>query len=235
MGIGAAASRMSATCCGARSAPARPMSVPCRPTRAPPNALEQPTCWSRTAARTRNSSAVVVVLEDGAPVGLGELHGVGDDRGQDLVRIEARAHRLADAAERLELVDLARELVLPAFAAPAPRSTLRMAIAACAGERRQHLDRPVGRRAGPGAPRREDADDLAVEEHRDAEDGAVAGHPLEVVHARTRGQRARPRSAGPADRAPTRPMRLPSSSAMWLRRRSPGTPSVCPTAAATRR
>ena len=49
----------------------------------------------------------LVVLHQRATVGLGQLHRVADDRGEDLLDIQGRADDLADRGERLELVDLA--------------------------------------------------------------------------------------------------------------------------------
>ena len=40
----------------------------------------------------------------------GQPHGVADDLLQHLVEVQGRAHRLADLAQRLELLDLARQL-----------------------------------------------------------------------------------------------------------------------------
>ena len=55
----------------------------------------------------------LVVLHDRAAVGAGQLDGVRGDGGQHLVQVEGRADRLADLAERLELVHLPRELGAP--------------------------------------------------------------------------------------------------------------------------
>ena len=53
---------------------------------------------------------LVVVLEDRTSFGARQLHGVGHDRRQHLVRVQARADCLADLAQAFELVDGAREL-----------------------------------------------------------------------------------------------------------------------------
>ena len=56
------------------------------------------------------STVPLVVLHDRAAVGPGELDRVHGDGRQHVVDVEARAHRLADLAQRLELLDLAGEL-----------------------------------------------------------------------------------------------------------------------------
>ena len=123
----------------------------------------------------------VVVLEDGATVCRRQQHSVHDDRGQDLFGIEARAHRLADVAERLELVDLPAQVLLPGVQGPhqvhvADRDR------GLVGERRKHLRRPIGKGGHLGPPGREHADDLSVEEHRHTEDGPVVADPLDIMH-----------------------------------------------------
>jgi len=106
---------------------------------------------------------------------------VHDDRGQDLFGIEARAHRLADFAESLELLDLPAQVLLPGVQGP-HQVDVADRDRGLGRERRQHLRRPVGKGVHLGPPGREHADDLAVEEHRHTEDGPVAADPLDVVH-----------------------------------------------------
>ena len=60
----------------------------------------------------------------------GELRGARDDRAQHRLEIERRAHRLADLAQRLQLVDRARELRRCAPRAPLNSRTFSIAITA---------------------------------------------------------------------------------------------------------
>ena len=53
----------------------------------------------------------LVVIIDGARIGLGQLHGLADDGGQHLLEIERRVDRLADLAERAQLRHRLRQLM----------------------------------------------------------------------------------------------------------------------------
>ena len=81
-------------------------------------------------------------LEDRAAVGPRELDRAGDDRRQHLVEVEARADRLADLAERAQLVDRAREL-LAALLELLEQLHVLDRDRALGRERRDELDRPV--------------------------------------------------------------------------------------------
>ena len=61
-------------------------------------------------ARASNSPAGLVEDEDGAGIGAGQLDGLGDDRVEHRLQVERGVHRLADLAERAQLLDRLREL-----------------------------------------------------------------------------------------------------------------------------
>ena len=84
------------------------------------------TCAAANSRRRR------VELEDRAALRARELDGAGDDRRQHLVDVEARAHGLADLAERAQLVDRAGELALALLELAGTAATFWIAIAPCA-------------------------------------------------------------------------------------------------------
>ena len=100
-------------------------------------------------------------------------HGVGDDRRQHLVEVEARADGLADLAERPQLVDRARE-VAPALLERLEELHVLDRDRALRGEGGDQGDRLVVERLDLVAPQRDDADDALVDEHRHAQQGADA-------------------------------------------------------------
>ena len=120
-----------------------------------------------------------VVLEDGAALGRRELDGVADDRLQDLFRVEARAHRLTDLAEGLELLHLGAQLLLSGFQR-AHQLDVADGDGGVGGEGGQDLGVVLVEGVDLGAPRRDHADELVVEDHRDAEDRAVVTDLLDV-------------------------------------------------------
>jgi hypothetical protein len=92
---------------------------------------------------------------------------VGDDGGQHLVEVEARADRLADHPERLQLVDLAPELA-GARLQGVDQVDVADGDGRLGGEGGQNLDRAVAEPVDLGPPGGQDADHLAVEQHGDA-------------------------------------------------------------------
>ena len=136
-----------------------------------------------------------VVLHDRAAVGAGEPYGAAHDLGEDLLEVQARADRVADLAQHLELGDLAGEL-LAAGAQRRDELDLAQDDRRLGRERADEVDLALVEGAGLGAPHRQDPDDVAVEEHRRRQQGSVAGEVLQVVPPVVRGRRGRPRSAG---------------------------------------
>ena len=119
-----------------RPAHPRPVDVDLRATQRVDDVL------ARAVGRAHpEESGRLVELHERPAVGVRELHGVGDDRRQDLVRDERRADRLADLGERLELVDLAGQL-----GRAGSRARRRARRAAARG--------PPAPRRSTGAPRR---------------------------------------------------------------------------------
>ena len=119
-------------------------------------------------------------LEDRTAVRSRELGRAGDDRRQHLVEIEARADRLADLAERAQLVDGLRELPLRCSSSWNSSHVLDRDHA-LRGERRHKLDRPVVERVDLRAPQRDHADDAVVGQHRDAEHRAEPAELARLV------------------------------------------------------
>jgi hypothetical protein len=124
----------------------------------------------------------LVEVEDRAALGVRQLHGVFDDRGQHVVEVEAGAHGVANAAERLELLDLAPQVRLPGLEG-AHQVDLSDGDRRLGGEGRQNLAVAVPERLDLGSPHRQDADQLVVEQHRYADDRAVPAEPLQLVSA----------------------------------------------------
>ncbi len=127
------------------------------------------------------ASRSLVVLHDRAAVGLADAHGVGDDAAEHLVGVEAGADRLAQVAQRLELLDLAGELGAPGLQRA---SSARPAAARWRpGRRRRSASSTSCSSNGStsSAPDGEGADHLVVEDHRRRQQGPVAGQLLEVL------------------------------------------------------
>ena len=140
-----------------------------RPTRVSSSRMRSAWSLSITArlgpvgARGRGSSrSALRVLHHRAAVGVGELHGVLDDRLQHLVEVEAGADRLADLAQRLELVHLAGQLLRPVLAEPARGR--RCGARSRPGRRMCRGSPWLGRRTGP--PRCATATSLRPPGHR---------------------------------------------------------------------
>ena len=118
----------------------RPMKVSCSPIRSSRSAHE---LVARADAGPQHEIlGLGLELEDRAAVRPRELGRARDDRRQHLADVEARAHRLADLAERAKLVHGARQLPQRALhlTRTARRSGSRSALG---GERRHELDPPV--------------------------------------------------------------------------------------------
>jgi hypothetical protein len=137
---------------------------------------------SRAARPTRVSSRSMRIerrLHDRAAVGPRELDGVHGDGGQDPVHVQARAHGLADVAQRLELPDPLGEL---------GAAGLQLLHELDAVDRHRGLTReggddrhlPLVEGLDLAAPDVEGTDHLVVEEHRRTHRGAVPADPLEV-------------------------------------------------------
>ena len=110
-----------------------------------------------------------VELEDRSAVGAGQLDRSRHDRREHLVEVEARADRLADLAERAQLLHRAcRARALRSCSSWKSR-TFWIAIAPCAAKVVTSADRPLVERVDLAAPERDDADDAILGEHRHAE------------------------------------------------------------------
>ena len=123
--------------------------------------------------------AGLVVLHDRSAVGFGEPYGVADDPVQNLVEVEARADRLAHLPERLQLRDLACQLLPPGVEC-AHQVDLSQRDRTLSGEFLEELafTGVEGRDVGP--PHGQHADDLVLQDHRRGEQGAETGKLLEV-------------------------------------------------------
>ena len=80
---------------------------------------------------------------DGAGLGAGELHRLGDDGGEHGLAVERRIHRLRDFAERAQFADRAAKLV-GALAQLREQSRVFDGDDRLRGEIRQQLDLLVG-------------------------------------------------------------------------------------------
>ena len=200
-GSSSTASR-SATWSGRRSSAARPTRVDVPPDRDARAAGRPARAACRSAARTKKASSASsysMIEPPSVPVSRTALATI---RLQHLVEVEARADRLADLAERLELLDLAGQL-------GAPR--LQRAHQLDLAQRDRRLGRElVEQPRSPVVERRdlvrhmdEHADDLVVQHHRRATAGCGTRRSAGGPGARTRGRPARRRSAGYA--GPPRP------------------------------
>ena len=162
----------------------------------------------------------LVVLHDRTAVGaqrdvaetaVGEPHGISDDPIEDLVEVEARTDRLAHLPERLQLRDLARQFGAPRLER-AQQVHLPERDRTLSGELLEELAFVVVEGRDLGAPHGQDADDLALEDHRRGEKGAETGTTLKVLASVFRVVRARRQS----DRCTClRPHARPSTSGSW--------------------
>ena len=122
----------------------------------------------------------LVVLVDRARLGAGELVGAGDDRPKHRLQVQGRAERLADLAERGELVDGSRERVgagLQLGEEPRVLDGDRRLV----GEGRQQVDLAVGEGLNLEPADEDHADHHPLAHHRDREDRAVHLRAVLVV------------------------------------------------------
>jgi hypothetical protein len=121
----------------------------------------------------------VVVFEQRSAIGIGELHQVRDDRGQHLVEVEARADRVADLPQGLELLDLVGELSSAAL-----QGTHQIDVAngdrGLRRERSHQLDGTFAERVDVGAPKQCDADHIVFEQHRNAKHRPEPAEALDI-------------------------------------------------------
>ena len=173
-----------APCLPGRAPRASVWSVAARPTSVDSRSIVMArSCFSSSGLLPSGGADVkriggLVVLHDRSAVGSGEPHGVADDLVQDLVEVEARADRVADLPQRLQLRDLA------ASSRPWPRArasaTLPHHDRALDGELLEELALAGVEGRDLGAPHRQHADDLVLQDHRRRQQGAIAGQLLEV-------------------------------------------------------
>ncbi len=131
-------------------------------------------CRARAMARAqRELAGRLLELEDRAAVRTRKLDRARDDRREHLIDVEARVDRLADLAERAQLVDRAAQLRAARGQLVEQLHVLDRDRALC-GERRHQADRPLAERLDDGPPQHDHADDLVVGQHRDAEQRAEA-------------------------------------------------------------
>ena len=115
----------------------------------------------------------LVVLEDRPAVRGRQLAGAGDHRLEDRVEVERRADRLADRAQRLELLDRPREI-------PGARFQLLEEAHVLDGDHRlggeglQELDLLVRERPNLGSPNQDGANRHALAQQRGRQRGAVS-------------------------------------------------------------
>ena len=100
-------------------------------------------------------------------------------------RTRLRAHRLPDLVERLQLFDLAGQLDLPGLQRP-HQVDVADHRRRLGGEGLEHRGRPVVERFHLGPPQADRSHDLAVEDERGADQGAIAAELLHVPPAVTR-------------------------------------------------
>ena len=136
------------------------------------------------AGRGPDAEAVLVgvVLHDRAAVRTGEPYGAADDAAQHLVEVQRGADRVADLPQHLELVHLGRQLLAPG-AEGRDELDLPYDDGRLRSEGAQHVDLPRVEGVGLGAPHRQHADDVPVEQHRRGHQGAEAAEVLQVVPA----------------------------------------------------
>lgn len=124
-------------------------------------------------------SAVGVVVDERPAIGSGQLDRVGDDELEHLVRIEARAHRVADLREGLELLHSASQL-----GGPRRQGSEQLDVAdgqrPLRRERGEQRVRSLVEGRDRRAPHEQDADDLVADQHRSAHDRPVTPDALEV-------------------------------------------------------
>ena len=179
-------------------------------------------CRGTRAARTAPVAALE--LEDRAAVGARELAARVTIVVEHLVEVEARAHRLADLAERAQLLDRAR-------CAGVEELTFWIAIAPCAAK---VVTSPIVRvveRLDLGAPERSRPDDPVVGQHRRRRAACGSRRARAPRATGSRGRPARRRSGPCAAPAPTRPTSVPARRHRVLLAGSRGTPADPPTRA----
>ena len=116
----------------------------------------------------------LVIVVDRAGIGAGKLHRLGDDRAQDFVEVERSVDRLADLAERAQLFDRLRQLG-GAGAQLVEQAHVLDGDHGLVGEAREQFDLLV-REWPHGRPvERDDADDVALLEHRHGDIRARTG------------------------------------------------------------
>src|SRR6266511_4078410 len=103
---------MSATWIGSRISAARPMSPSLFRRGHRPEGLDELHVEVMGRAQFELLS-VLVVLEDGAASGAGQLAGTGDDRVEHCLDVERRAHRPTDFAQGRQLLDRLDQLARP--------------------------------------------------------------------------------------------------------------------------
>jgi hypothetical protein len=124
----------------------------------------------------------LVEVVDRAAVRVRQLDRVFDDGGEHVVEVEAGAHRVANAAEGLELFDLAPQFRLPASEL-AHQANLLDSDRGLGSEGRQHVGGAISERVDLRSPHRQHADELLVEQHRYADDRAEPAEALQFVAA----------------------------------------------------
>jgi len=120
-----------------------------------------------------------VKLEDRASVGAGQLYGMRDDRLKHMVEVEAGADGLGDLSQSFQLFDLLGQLRLAGFEG-ATEIHLTDGDGRLGGEGGEHVGLVITERVDLRTPYQQDSDELVVEQHGYAEDGAQSGEALEL-------------------------------------------------------
>ena len=131
------------------------------------------------AALTEKASVLLVVLHDRAAVGAGEPDRVADDAVQHRVGVEARAHRVAHLSQCLELVHLAGQLGAASLERLHQVDLAQRDRRLCR-ELVQQTQVALAERGDLGPPHRQHAHHVVAQQHRRRQEGAEAGHALEV-------------------------------------------------------
>jgi len=121
----------------------------------------------------RELFGALVVLEDRAAVGAGELAGAGDDGVEHRLDIEGGGDGSADLAEGRQLLDGLGQLARARLEL-LEKSDVLDGDDCLVAEGLQELDLAVGERPGLGTHHRDDADGSAFPQHRDPETAAKA-------------------------------------------------------------